>query len=78
MEVNSTISSFIECWEQHRCLWDPADSTYHNKNVRNAAYNELLQIIKIENADASLKEVNKRIDNLRTVFKRESIISSLI
>jgi len=40
------ITQFIELYKQHTCLWDPADESYKNKEMRTAAYEEMLDQLK--------------------------------
>lgn len=65
------LTDFIEIYRKHSCLWDVKTKDYLNKNKRNAAYEELLSKTKEVHPQATKELVKRRINNLRTSFRRE-------
>ncbi|XP_046386858.1 uncharacterized protein LOC124156375 [Ischnura elegans] len=63
--------ALLECWRQYRCLWDMKDDHYSNRDRRNEAYNALLEIYKTSSGNATLSTLKKKLENIRTAYKRE-------
>lgn len=63
---------FLECYKECKCLWDTASDDYSNRDVRKNSYERLLKIYKKACKNATLADMKKKIDNLRTTYKRES------
>ncbi|XP_072392638.1 uncharacterized protein [Diabrotica undecimpunctata] len=72
------IEELLKCYKTSRCLWDVQCETYSNRDRRNEAYNSLLEIFKTAYPDATLAILKKKLENLRTGYKREEkkVISS--
>lgn len=68
----SVIIEFIESWKEFRCLWDLEDKCYSNRDKRNECYKSLLDILKKLVPEASLATVRKKIENMRSAYKREA------
>lgn len=52
-------------------LWNKDHGDYQNMHKRNAAFEELLQIYKEADDQATMKTFKKKIENLRTNYLRE-------
>ena len=62
---------FIELYKNHDCLWRVKSKGYMNRRKKNDAYDDLLQKLKEFEKDATVDTVKKKINNFRTVFKKE-------
>ncbi|XP_017077484.1 myoneurin isoform X2 [Drosophila eugracilis] len=63
------ITQFIELYKQQRCLWDPADESYKDKEKRAAAYEELLDQLKATvNLQLTAYTLKKCITSLHTQY----------
>nr|CAI5843165.1 unnamed protein product [Callosobruchus analis] len=62
---------FIESYREQVCLWDVKSKDYSNKQKRNASYEMLLQKLKEINPQATIEILKKKINNMRTAFRRE-------
>ncbi|KAF7283311.1 hypothetical protein GWI33_000942 [Rhynchophorus ferrugineus] len=72
METNHTFwAEFIDIYRQQVCLWDVNSNNYLNKQKRNASYDVLLQKLKEMNPKATVEGLKKKINNMRTAFRRE-------
>nr|CAI5829191.1 unnamed protein product [Callosobruchus analis] len=63
--------SFYESYREQVCLWDVKSKDYSNKQKRNASYEMLLQKLKEINPQATIEILKKKINNMRTAFRRE-------
>lgn len=62
---------FIEIYRQNTCLWDVKSKDYSNKIKRNASYDILLKKYKELFPEGTLDNMKKKINNIRTSFRRE-------
>ena len=66
-----TVVSFIELYKSKECLWKIKSKEYRNRFLREAAYDELIAFCKTLGHNANKDFVTKKINNLRTSFKKE-------
>lgn len=72
MEKNERFwEEFIDIYHEHPCLWEVKSKDYANKHKRNAAYGILLEKFKQINTNATVEVLKKKINNMRTAFRRE-------
>lgn len=73
MEWNRAITkNFIELYRQNTCLWKISSEEYRNKNLKQVAYNELVEYLKSNGmADMTIKEVKSKIQNIRRMVRKE-------
>lgn len=62
---------FITAYRNHPVLWRVKDASYANKMLREAAYKRLLVLYKTANPTATIDAVKRRINNLRSTFRKE-------
>ena len=62
---------FINIYKLHECLWNNKIEAYADRNMRNAAYNELVEKCKEKYPAANKDFVRKRIHSMRCSFRRE-------
>lgn len=65
------IEEFIELYKSEPCLWRVKSKDYHNRPLRDAAYTKLLTKLKESEPDAVKDTVIKKINNLRSNFRKE-------
>lgn len=65
------LRDFIETYRNATCLWQVASKEYHNRQKRDAAMKELLEFTLTVVPDATLLFLKKRIENIRSCFRRE-------
>ncbi|XP_015371923.1 PREDICTED: uncharacterized protein LOC107167411 [Diuraphis noxia] len=65
------ISELIEEYKTCTCLWRIKDPDYKNKEMKNEAYESLLQLIKKYNESCTMDDLKRKIANLRTCYLRE-------
>ncbi|XP_055916792.1 uncharacterized protein LOC129949387 [Eupeodes corollae] len=65
------LSEFIDCYELCPSLWDNSSPEYTSRHTKFIAYNKLLNIMKKYKEDASITDVKKKINTLRSNFRRE-------
>lgn len=70
---NSTsfLSEFINVYRQVPCLWKIKSKSYSNRQEKNRAYEKLLELYKSVNKNATTDTVKKKINNLRSAFRKE-------
>ena len=61
------------CIRDSPCLWQIKNKEYSDRNKKNLAYEELVKKYKEVDAVASKETVTKKINSLRSVFKKELI-----
>lgn len=73
MEWNRAITkNFIELYREKPCLWKISSEEYRNKNLKQVAYNELVEYLKSNGmADMTIKEVKSKIQNIRRMVRKE-------
>ncbi|KAI8436681.1 hypothetical protein MSG28_010169 [Choristoneura fumiferana] len=64
-------TEFLELYKENSCLWDIHSSSYLRRDLRNAAYNILLEKYRELDPIATLDMVKRKIDIFRTGFRRE-------
>ena len=62
---------FIKIYKLHECLWNNKIEAYANRNMRNAAYNELVEKSKEKYSVANKDFVRKKIHSMRCNFRRK-------
>lgn len=67
----SFVKDFIDIYRKHKCLWKVKHSTYSNKALRTKAYQELLDLYKTVEEDATVETVKHKINNMRSAFRKE-------
>lgn len=65
------MTNFIEIYKCHPCLWKIKSREYTNRNLKNAAYDKLVEFCKNFNPDANRDYVVKKIQNFRGSFRKE-------
>ncbi|XP_037937312.1 uncharacterized protein LOC119670932 isoform X1 [Teleopsis dalmanni] len=65
------LTSFLSCYKSHRELWDPKHEDYLNKNAKLPGYKALLKILRTVFIDATIHDVKKKINILRSGYRRE-------
>lgn len=64
-------AEFIELYRQNECLWRIRSKDYLNKLKKNEAYELLAEKLKEKDSDATIETVKKRINNMKSVFRKE-------
>ncbi|CAB3222655.1 unnamed protein product [Arctia plantaginis] len=62
---------FLECFRNNPCLWKIRSNDYRDKNMKFQAYNNLLEIIRKVERDATIDNVEKKINSLRAGYRKE-------
>lgn len=62
---------FINCYKQYNCLWQLKSKEYTNRNLKNRAYQCLVQLIQPHFPSANTDFVKSKIQNLRNAFRKE-------
>lgn len=70
MSINF-LPRFIEAYRNHQCLWRIKSKEYSNKQLKDTAYEELVDLTKQAVPDCDLEFVKKKIDLIRGSFRRE-------
>lgn len=65
------IAEFIDLYKEHPCLWKVKSKEYSNRDIRNQSYNKLVNKLKEVEREANKETVIKKINSLRTAFRRE-------
>ena len=66
-----TILSFINLYKSKECLWKVKSKDYNNRFLREVAYGDLITFCQQFNRGANKDFVTKKINNLRTAFRKE-------
>lgn len=64
------LEDFIEAYRNEPCLWQTKSKEYHDRTKKDAAYKRLLGIYKSIDAKATRDTVVKKINNLRSSYKK--------
>ena len=64
-------AEFIELYKEQPCLWKVKSIDYSDKGKRNAAYDILIEKLQEKDATATRDCVAKKINNLRSCFRKE-------
>jgi hypothetical protein len=65
------LTQFIQLYETFPCLWKIKSKEYLNKNLKESAYMQLLQLCKETYPEADIKFVKNKIQSLRNSFRKE-------
>lgn len=65
------LEEFIEGYRNEPCLWKTKSKEYHDRSKKDCAYKRLLPIYKGIDAKATRETVVKKINNLRSCYKKE-------
>ncbi|CAB3248373.1 unnamed protein product [Arctia plantaginis] len=65
------LQDFIESYRNETCLWKTTCKDYHDGNKKNAVYDRLIEKYKPIDPNATRDTVVKKINNLRTTYKKE-------
>ncbi|XP_045464761.1 uncharacterized protein LOC123674006 [Harmonia axyridis] len=65
------LTEMLEMFKSNTLLWDTSHSLYLNKNARNQAFAGLLDVYKRIKPEATIRDVKKKIENMRTTYKKE-------
>ncbi|XP_063535902.1 uncharacterized protein LOC134745756 [Cydia strobilella] len=65
------LQEFIESYRSETCLWMTKSKDYHDRNKKNAAYRRLVEKYKVIDPNANRGIVVKKINNLRTNYRKE-------
>lgn len=65
------LTELLQLYREFSCLWDSRQVLYSNKEARTKAYEVLLEKYKQLYEDASIVDVKKKIDNMRSGYRRE-------
>jgi hypothetical protein len=65
------VTDFINLYMQMPCLWRIKSRDYTNKNLKNEAYDKLVEFCKPVFPDANRDFVYKKIQSLRASFRKE-------
>lgn len=66
------LPKFIEAYKTHRCLWKVKSKEYSNKQLKDAAYQELVELVREVAPDCTVDYIKRKIDILRGSFRRET------
>ncbi|XP_018577741.1 uncharacterized protein LOC108916036 [Anoplophora glabripennis] len=65
------MTDFIEVYKSLPCLWQIKSKEYSDRNKKNAAYQKLIEKLKEAKADANRDFVIKKINSLRSSYRKE-------
>ncbi|KAI4459756.1 hypothetical protein MML48_6g00005452 [Holotrichia oblita] len=65
------VTHFIEMYKSFPCLWKIKSRDYTNRNLKNAAYDKLVEFCKTINPEANRDFVVKKIQSFRGSFRKE-------
>lgn len=71
VENSDVLQSFIEIYEGLPLLWNTSDPDYKNKIKRNAALTKLLSIYEKIKPGATISDVRRKINTLRSNYRKE-------
>jgi hypothetical protein len=71
MNKREATFAFIEAYRSLPELWDTENKHYSNRVQKAAAYDTLIEKLKVLEPDASRESVVKKINNLRSTFRKE-------
>lgn len=70
--MNKTfLIEFIEEYKKFPCLWRIKSEEYRDRNLKNKAYEHLLNKMREVEADATIQMVKNKIDSMRGCFRKE-------
>ncbi|XP_017847843.1 uncharacterized protein LOC108603495 isoform X2 [Drosophila busckii] len=65
------LTEFIEQYQEEECLWQPKHQDYSNHAARNLAYDKLVEKLKEVEPNPDRAMVVRKINSLRSAFRRE-------
>ena len=65
------LEEFIEIYQNEECLWKVKCKEYHNRDMKNAAYDKLVQKLRETIPEADRDTVVKKINNIRSSYRKE-------
>lgn len=65
------IREMLKLYRVSNCLWDQTDLLYCNKDARTEAWSKILKKMKEYHPDISVDLIKRKLDNMRTAYKRE-------
>lgn len=65
------LTEFIEQYQEEECLWQPKHHDYSNHAARNKAYDKLVEKLKEVEPNPDRAMVVRKINSLRSAFRRE-------
>jgi len=71
MNKREATLAFIEAYRSLPELWDTENRHYSNRVKKAVAYDNLIEKLKVLEPDASRESVVKKINNLRSTFRKE-------
>lgn len=71
------LTEMLQRYQQLSCLWDMSDPHYMNRDLKQDAYQRLLDIYVKIKPDATIDCVKHKIDMMRGCYRREKIRVSL-
>lgn len=61
----------LQTYRYNPCLWDSSNKFYNNKKMRLECLEVLLEKLQILENDATIKTLSRKMDNMRSTFKKE-------
>lgn len=65
------LEEFIAIYESETCIWQVKSKYYHDRIKKDAAYSRLIEKLKAIEPNASKDIVIKKINNLRSAYRKE-------
>ncbi|KAG5896356.1 hypothetical protein JTB14_005834 [Gonioctena quinquepunctata] len=65
------IRNFIEIYHRHPALWKIKSRSYTDRKSKESGHNELVELYKKIDSFANVETVKKKINNLRSAFRKE-------
>ncbi|XP_050310452.1 uncharacterized protein LOC126746316 [Anthonomus grandis grandis] len=65
------LREFIELYKSFPCLWKVKSKEYSDRNAKNQPYEILIEKLQTFNPEANRENVGKKINSLRTTYKKE-------
>lgn len=70
--TKSILTEFIELYKLRPCLWRQNSQEYMNRNLKNAAYEELVSFLRANGyPNCTVKCVKDKIQNIRRAVRKE-------
>lgn len=71
MMYKNFLKRFINEYKSHECIWKVKSNDYTNKQKKEEAYKGLQTILKETNPSATVDDVKRKINSLRSCFRKE-------
>ncbi|KAG8317535.1 hypothetical protein J6590_024761 [Homalodisca vitripennis] len=65
------VIEFFNLFQNYPCLWDVSSQDYLNRNVKETAYNKLLENVMNAGMPATVELLKKKIKSLRDTYRKE-------